>query len=140
MLIHRKSDRIPVDFIGDNDDKVTAYFTPLTMAEKNLIIAAVPQNTEDVSGVLSFSRMVIKATLKGISGIKCVDGSDYSLTMEDGKVTDDCLDEIMNLPDLFQKTMLVSNLFLQGVPREGKIVNPQTGKTIDDIIVKKAFV
>lgn len=138
MLIHRKTDRIEVEFTNDNDDKVTAYFSPLTTGEKSLIISQAP-NGNDAGAVLSFARAVIKSTLKGIKGLTCLDGSEYKLELEDGKVTEDCLDDVMNIPELFTKTMTVSSLFLAGIPQEGEVKNPQTGTVIPGVFVKKSI-
>lgn len=138
MLIHKKTDRIEVVFTCENNEKITAYFSPLTGGEKSLIISQAPQGS-DAGAVLSFAKGVIKHTLKEIKGMTCLDGSEYKLEIVDGKVSDECLDDVMNIPELFNKTMTVSSLFLAGIPKEGEVLNPQTGEVIPGIIVKKSI-
>jgi hypothetical protein len=139
MLIHKKSDRIEVEFTCENDEKITAYFSPLTGGEKSLIIAQAPSQT-DTAAVLGFAKAVIRSTLKEIRGITCLDGSSYVLQIQDGKVTEECLDEVMNIPELFSKTMTVSSLFLAGIPKDGQVINPANGEPVPGVIVKKSIV
>lgn len=138
MLIHRKTDKIEVEFLSESGESVTAFFAPLTTGEKSMIISQAP-NGNDAGAVLSFARAVIKSTLKEIRGLTCLDGTEYNLQIEDGKVTDECLDDVMNIPELFTKTMTISSLFLAGIPKEGQVMNPQTGEPIAGVTVKKSI-
>lgn len=141
MLIHKKSDRIKVEFSSqDGSDMVTAYFAPLTMADKTRLVSLAPNaQTADTLSVIEFSRSVIKASLKDIKGLTNSDDSQYVLEMgSDGLVKDECLEDIMNLPELFSKVMTVSSMFLSGVPKEGQLISPVDGKPIEGIVVKKS--
>jgi hypothetical protein len=42
----------------------------------------------------------------------------------------------MNL-EINEKFITVAGMFLKGVPSEGSIVNPQTGKALEGVVVKK---
>lgn len=175
MIINRKSDRIVVEF-GEGEDKVTAFFSPITVSDKTRLTSMVlpfvkfaGATTEDISKSLlgadgqmdlndpekkkafeelmatkseveKFTCAVVKATLKEIHGIEDNDGKPYELSFDpSGEVSDSCLEEVMSCSELFTGITRVSSMILHGTPREGQVLDPQTGQPIPGIFVKKSL-
>jgi hypothetical protein len=87
-----------------------------------------------------FTRETVKETLREIHGLKDNDGKDYVLNLgSDGKPTDICLDEIMGCEELVSGVTRIGQLMLHGIPREGQVLDPVSGKPIPGIIVKKSL-
>jgi hypothetical protein len=87
-----------------------------------------------------FTREVVRETLREIKGIKDNDGNEYVIELDQqGKPTNDCLDEIMSCEELMSRCVKIGSLLLHGVPREGQILDPETGAPIPGIVVKKSL-
>jgi len=90
LKILRMSDRIKIEM-----GEITVKVSPIDHAAK-LEISNVNDNYEK-------ARLIMKLSLKEISGIECHDGTKYELKFENGKLSDDCANEIT---DLLLKTEL----------------------------------
>jgi hypothetical protein len=130
MLIRSKRDRVLVQV-----QDVEFFFAPLTMGEKTELMSSMG-NTNDVGEMLGFTRKVISKTLKDVRGLIRPDGSEYRLEWLGDTLTEDCLDDIMNL-EIGETIVTVAGLFLRGVPAEGVIIHPGTGKPLEGVTVKK---
>jgi hypothetical protein len=130
----KKSDRIAVEFAGE--ESFTLYFSPLTMAEKTMFVQTAGKTQQDPMAMLEFAKAVLGATLKSCKGIKLGDGSDYAIEIVDGKVSDACLDDLMNL-DCAGKVITVATKFISGVPSNGMVLDMQ-GQVLEGVTVKKS--
>jgi hypothetical protein len=120
-----------------SEPPVQFFFKPLTVAEKAEITGSL-KNTSDMSDMLDFTRKVISKTLKDVKGLERPDGSSYRLEFEGEGITNDCLDDLLNL-EINEKFITVAGMFLRGVPAEGCIINPKTNEPLEGVLVKKNF-
>ena len=136
LVMHRKSDKIAVLF-KDGESEFTLYFSPLTMAEKGQFVSMAQAQGSDPMEMLQFAKTILGATLKDVKGIVLPDGSNYVLDFNGGRVSDACLDDLMNL-DMVNKVVTVATKFISGVPQGGEIKDPQ-GNILEGVTVKKSL-
>jgi hypothetical protein len=128
--IYKKTDRIKVKI-----DDVIVTLSPLTLAQKqegqSLIIEGQTHNDPHKASNGIF--YLIKCALKDIKGVEDQDGNEYKLSFENGMVSDECFDELLNL-EIHQKLMMVCSSLAVTVPNEFK---DQNGKPIDGVEILK---
>lgn len=81
----------------------------------------------DVMSAVKAAKLSVQYALKDLKGVKEEDGSDYKLQIENGKLTDECFDDISNL----EHNGLLSGvcmMLLQGIPKD--FVNAETGEKL----------
>jgi hypothetical protein len=133
MLIYKKSDKVSISIEG-----IDFKISPLTFHQKNELqqhmIKAVQGDMEEA--MLSV-RKSLRFCVKDIKGVFYMDEAgdkrEYQLEFEEGQLTDDCLDELLNLP-ISSKLNSVCAAMLQGVP--DKILDRE-GNEIEGIKIKK---
>lgn len=134
MLIHRLSDKITVKI-----DDIEVKISPLSHSQKTVLqghmIKAV---AGDMEAAMESVRQSIKFSLKDIKGVKYLDeegeARDFALEFENGQITDECIDDVLNMPISGKLNSLCAAL-LQGVPDK---VLDNDGNEIEGIkIVKK---
>jgi hypothetical protein len=137
MLIRSKNDRVLVEISGSQTEEkpVQFFFKPLTVGEKTEITGSLKPGSE-MKEMLEFTRLVISKTLKDVKGLERADGSSYRLEFEGDNISQDCLDDLMNL-EINEKIITVAGMFLKGVPSEGGVINPKTGTPLEGVVVKK---
>lgn len=135
MIIARQGDRIPVQ-IGD----ATFFFGPVLMQTKMALLGALPQNEADrkPDDMMQFARAVLATTLKGVEGLYNADGSAYEVKFSGDQVAGEIIDDLMNC-DFGTEIAVVAGTVLKGVPAEGQVINPQTKKPLEGVIVKKVI-
>jgi hypothetical protein len=81
---------------------------------------------------------ILKYSLKGIKGLKTIDGSDYALEFDDeGNLQDSCADDLLNIEQSNLLQVALNN-FLNGVPE--KLIDPQTGEELKEVeLIRKDF-
>lgn len=72
----------------------------------------------------------VKYALKEIEGLKRSDGSEYKLSVEGDKLSDETIDDLSNIKEGTSLFLACLNL-MNGIP--DKIVDPNTGKEIEGI-------
>lgn len=83
MKILRMSDRIKLWC-----EEFTAKISPLDHAVQVEIMGDMPQ--------IKRAALIIKHSVKELTGLECHDGSKYELKFENGCLTDDCAQEVTN--------------------------------------------
>jgi hypothetical protein len=78
------------------------------------------------------SVLAMKHGLKELNNAFLPDGSLYSLSFENGTLSDDCIDELLNC-EINQKILMCCNAFIVSVP--SKIVD-ENGVQIDGVEIK----
>jgi len=136
MLIYKKSDKVSVS-IGDIDFKIS----PLSFHQKSELQAHMIKAVKgDMDEAMVSVRKSLKYCVKDIKGVHYLDeeGSkrEYQLEFEDGELTDDCLDELLNMP-FSSKLNSVCAAMLQGIP--DKVLDNE-GNEIEGIKIKKLAV
>lgn len=133
MRLYKTSDKISIK-IDDIEIKVS----PLNQLQKNELqghmMKAVNGNMDEA--MLSVQK-AMKFCIKGISGVEYEDeGGDlksYELEFEEGMLSDDCIDDLLNLP-VSNKISSVCSALLGGIPNE---ILDADGKPIEGIKILK---
>lgn len=129
MIIHKTTDKIKVK-IGE----IIFYLSPLSWDQKQDILSDAKMVDGKASNRNSTYKC-LKYAVKGIEGATLADGSPYVLTMENGVISDECVEDILNL-ELSPKLIMACYSFVQGIP--ARIVNPVTGEIVEGVeIVQK---
>ena len=131
MLIRRTKDLVPVEIDG-----VTFHFKPLSVGEKTELMGLL-NNDQTASQLIDWTKAVSARGLRSVDGRELDDGSKYVLEFNGQVLTEECLDDLLNLP-ISDKLITVGSLFIRGVPHDGVVINPQNGKQLDGVVVKKS--
>jgi len=123
-IIYRKSDRI---WINIHDIQVSV--SPLSYHEKSEISKIMLEGKIATAAV-----QTIKTCLKDIKGLKLVDGSKYELEFDEGKITEECMDDLMNMKHGKDLVLVCLNL-LSNIPEE--FIDTETGLPLDGISLVK---
>ena len=133
MIIYRKQDRVSV-----NIDGIEIKVRPLSHNQKTILQGHMMKAVGgDMDAAMISVRQSIKFSLKEIKGIFYIDDEgdkrEYQLEFENGELTDECIDDVLNMP-ISSKLNSVCASLLQGVP--DKILDNK-GKEIEGIKIKK---
>lgn len=133
MIIYRKQDRVSV-----NIDGIEIKVSPLSHNQKTILQGHMMKAVGgDMDAAMISVRQSIKFSLKEIKGIFYIDDEgdkrEYQLEFENGELTDECIDDVLNMP-ISSKLNSVCASLLQGVP--DKILDNK-GKEIEGIKIKK---
>lgn len=125
--IYRTTDKISVKI-----DDITVKVSPLTYLQKievqDLMTKAITEKS--MKYAMDGTIKAIKYSLKSINGLTTPDGEDYQLDIEDKQVTDECINDLLNMK-YSQKLAAVCASLVHGVGQD--IIDPQTGNKIDGI-------
>lgn len=121
--IYRLSDRIPLNIGG-----LTAKVGPLSFSQKAEIQAEVLKG--DAMAPLRGAKLAIQYGLKELSGLIDGSGQEYQLEITDGKLSDVCVDELLNLQISEKLAMICLNL-ISGIPEQ--FMDPNTGKPLSGV-------
>lgn len=132
MILYKVTDRVEVKIEG-----ITFKISPLSQAQKNELQGHMMKAVNgDMEEAMISVRKSLSFCLKDMKGVEYYDGDEkreYSLQFEDGNLTAECLDDLLNLP-ISQKISTVCAAFLQGVPSE---IVDKDGKEIEGISIVK---
>lgn len=125
--IYRTNDRIKVEVDG-----LVVEISPLSLHQKMDIESDILKG--DTKSAMLGASKAVKYSVKSISGVKLDDGSEYELDLENGVLSDSCIDDLFNLPETEKITLACLNL-LKSIPDE--FVNPHTGVAIEGVKIIK---
>lgn len=133
MIIYRKSDRVSVEIEG-----IEFKLSPLTFQEKSELQQHMIKAVRgDMDEAMISVRKSIKYCLKDMKGVFYIDESgdkrEYHLGFEDNVLSDDCIDDLLNMP-ISAKLNSVCAAMLHGVPEE---ILGEDGKPVEGIKIKK---
>lgn len=120
MKIYSLKDRLTVH-IGE----LVFKLAPLSFKQKSEV-QALMANKKELEGV----RLVVKYAVKDIEGVETLEGKKYVLEMDESGLTENCLDDLLNLENSAEISLACASL-INGIPKE--IVDPETGKAIEGI-------
>lgn len=115
---------------------VTITVAPLSGRQKIEMTSLIRQ---DKSGKLYIDKagqehFLIKHSVKGLEGLKDLDGNAYELEFEGDYLSDACAEELLSF--LVNSYFSVANLqVLNGL--EGEVINPMNGQVIEGIMVER---
>lgn len=123
------SDRYRIEAGG-----VTFTISPLTRGQKIQINDCV----KNISGnmepdIFEMQCLYLRFGLKAVEGVTYSDGEPFILTFENGELSDESLDEVLNIPQKAE-IMTAAWQFLNGAPDE--VVDPISGKVLEGVKVK----
>lgn len=127
MIVLRTSCQIPVRF--SELEGVTFWVSPLKMEHKQHITEAAVKSKGGVKTehALKASFLAVKYGVKRVEGLRELDGSDYELTFDGDVLSDDSVEDILNLPCGFGVGNVVSHIAYGQMDAAGKV----EGATVD---------
>ena len=126
--IYKTSDRLGVQI---DDIKIT--LSPLSFEQKCEIQAQLL--TGNAMDMVRAARLAMKFSVKDIDGVEDSEGNPYKLSFDNGELSDDSIDDILNLQQQ-EKINLVCVSLLHGIPKE--LIDPNTGKQMAGVKIDKA--
>lgn len=121
-IVYRRKDKIKVK-VGDIEIKIS----PLGHHDKNKIQSLLVSG--NVDSLMEGATLALRCGLKDVKGLKLSDGSDYELEFEDNVLSDDSLDDMMNL-ECQGKLISICLGLIDGIPNEFKDNN---GNALDGV-------
>lgn len=125
--IYRISDRIRVKIEG-----LEFKLGPLTFDQKAEIQALAASG--DFQKSLRSAKLAVKYGLKSVHGLEDADGNSYEVESDESGIAENCLNELLNLPQNESLQMVCLGL-LQGVPES--FTNPFNGEKLEGVSVIK---
>lgn len=125
--IYKTTDRITVKI-----DDISIKISPLSYEAKCEIQAELISG--QTLGIIRAAKKSMQYAIKEISGVENSDGSEYKLEFEDDRLTESCVDDLLNI-DQDNKLSFVCTRLLEGIPKD--FVNPQTGEKIEGIKIER---
>lgn len=125
--VYRTKDKISVKI-----DDITVKISPLTYEQKAVIQSLLISG--DPLSVVKAAKESIRYAVKEVSGVEDADGNPYELEFDNGVLSEDCIDDLLNI-DPEDKLSLVCTSLLQGIPKG--FIDPQTGKPIEGISIER---
>lgn len=112
--IYKTTDRITVK-IGDLQVKIS----PLSLDQKNEIQSLMleGQKKNSIPILTESTLLAVRMCVKEISGLKNSDDTDYKLEFEDGKLTNACISDLMNMEESVN-LQKVCAAFITSIPKD----------------------
>lgn len=123
-VIYGTNDRIRVKIGG-----LVFSISPLTFKTKSDMQALVMKG--DAMGAAA---LAVKHAVKSIDGVKRPDGSVYELEFEDGVLSDNAIDDLLNIPQGTKLSQIAVEL-INGMPKE--FVDATTGTKMEGVEIVK---
>ena len=123
-IVYRKSDRVRIKI-----DDLEVSLSPLSYHEKSEVSRLMMDGKIGTAAVEA-----IKLAVKDIKGLKLSDGSVYELKFENDKLSEETLDDLMNL-EHSKKLVLVCLNLLSTVPEE--FIDTESGKPLEGVSIIK---
>lgn len=130
MKIYTNNAKINVT-LQVGEDVVTFVLKPLTQGQKLDLMGMYGESAaEQVNMVVECLRLC----LVQVKGLTDENDEEWNVSIQEGKVTTESLDVIMNIPPL-SPICVVAMQLLQGLPSNGKVKGPD-GKELKGVTVK----
>lgn len=112
VRIYRTTDKIKYT-VGE----LTVWLSPLSLNDKAELHTFLEKAQKgDVLATIQAAAFAIKCSLKEVKGLTNQDGSSYSLEFDNGKLSDSCVDDLMNIQESNKLIVLCSQL-IAGIPK-----------------------
>lgn len=121
--IYKVTDRIPLVI-----EDLTVIVSPLTFEQKMQVQTEILKLGGQ--GAMRGAKLACQYAVKEIKGLKLDDNSDYVVEIKDGKVSDECWDDLQNIKET-QKLITVCLNLINGIPKD--FTDPQTGKKLEGV-------
>lgn len=121
--VYKTTDRVKVKI-----DNLVFEISPLSYERKCEIQSLLIQGNAD--SLMAGTKLAVQYGVKSVKGLKNIDGSEYSIELEDNKLSDSCIDDLLNL-DQNTKITSVCGALLEGIPKQ--IIDPSTGEPMKGV-------
>ena len=117
MRVYKTSDKIKIKI-----DELTFTISPLSISDKSSVQSLMleGQKTQDLAKLNEAIHMAIKMSVKHVEGLTEESGEPYTFNYADGKMSDENLNDLLNLP-ISEKMIKVCSQIVSGVPSDFKI-------------------
>lgn len=126
------------DRVSYKVDDIEISLKPMSFAEKMEVQQDMVKAVNgDMAAAMKAVVKALSVCLKSVKGLENADGTEYELEFDaDGKVSQSCIDELLNIPHSTKLTAICSAM-LNGIPTQ--IIDPQTSKPLAGVslILKK---
>lgn len=109
---------------------ITVKLKPLSYSDK-MEVQKHLGNMKDINGMMKAAYDAIALSLKEIHGLEYGDGSPYVLKIQNDKIVEDCMDELLNA-SFASELNAVCSAMLNGISSD-KILDANTGLPIEGI-------
>ena len=127
IVVHDVNDVLKIDICG-----IIFHVSPLTQRQKmDVMNSWSTKSGEATNNSLAAVEKLMRYMIRDVEGLSTSNGSSYRLEKEDGKLTDRCIDNLLNLPISTKLTVALQN-FITSIP-EKEFIDFQTGKKLEDV-------
>jgi len=129
MKIYSTKDRIKIAI-----DDIVVSITPLTYAQKKEIQTMLIKGREpgNENLYIDASHDAIKYAIKDVKGFTNTSGEEYKLEFQDGILSDECIDDLLNTEVSARLTAICLDL-VNGIPSD--LVDPVTLKPMEGVSI-----
>lgn len=134
MRVFTKNDRVRVE-LAHAGGVVAFLLKPLSVGEKAEVMESVRLSKgEALQSGYDMARKAIKFSLVAVEGFTNSSGGEYQVTKDaDGKVSDDSISDLLNMPLSAATLIRASTAMIQGIPSE--LIDTDTGKPLENVKV-----
>ena len=133
-ILYSCSDRVPVQ-MGD----MTFYFSPYSQRQKMEYMGMIKACGEDPQKLMDVVTKMVRTSLKSAQGIERPNGDRWQVDIgEDNLITENCMGELMNI-EVINEIFTIAGILVNGIPRDGQVIHPQTGRPLEGVHVKKSL-
>lgn len=130
MKIYRATDKIKIKI-----DDVTVIVSPLSYERKTEVQTYMLEALKgDMKAGMEGAKLAIKYAVKGVEGAEYSDGTPFELQEENGVLTDESVDELINC-EMAEKLSVVCCSLLTKV--SDTFVDPRTGNPLQGVSLVK---
>jgi hypothetical protein len=110
---------------------MTFEIAPMRFLHKGEVSSLIAKSEQgkDLSQMMSAVFLAIKYSLKNVKGIELDDQTEYQLTFQGDCLTDDCVEDICNLP----QSMKIFQGIVALISGQDKIIDPNTGEQLEGV-------
>lgn len=114
MRIYKTTDRLEIK-IGE----ISVKISPLSLIQKNEVQSMMleGQKNSDLTKLNAALILAVSYCLKEVQGLEDSNGNPYLLQFENGKLTDLCIDDLMNMEET-PSLIKVCSAFVAGIPKK----------------------
>lgn len=127
--VYKLSDRVKIK-IGGPDESFILTLSPLDRQQKHETQALLFESRRGKpEKAIEAIALALKYAVKNIEGLSDVDGNPYIPQFENGFLKEECVEDLLNMPDS-NLVSFVASSWLNGVP---KVFNDINGQPLPDV-------
>ena len=124
-VVYRTSDRVTLKI-----DDVTLKLAPLSYSQKMKIQGMLMKESgTQIENIAETTRALIEFSVKSIDGVHYSDGEKFELEFDEGKLSEDSIDNLLNM-EISEKLQISLMQLTQGIPTK---ITDQKGNEIEGV-------